>query len=114
MPYSNYNSRLFSSEICDIQEWRYWLAAKISRFDAVRFLFVEIFQVQSLCQKAEDYKKYKANVRADIAAITQEMLENVIQNAEEKTFCIQNKGRHLIDVVFGKWLTEIVKKSFWQ
>ena len=41
------------------------------------------------------------NIRAEIAAITPEMLANVMQNARKRAaFRVSNGGVHLIDVVF--------------
>lgn len=43
----------------------------------------------------------KANIRAEIDAITPEMLGKVMANAEKRShFVIANKGGHLIDIVF--------------
>lgn len=41
------------------------------------------------------------NIRAEIAAISPEMLTNVMTDAKKRAkFCIRNKGGHLIDVIF--------------
>ena len=43
----------------------------------------------------------KCNIQAEIAAITPEMLANVMQNARKRAaFCVSNGGGHLIYVVF--------------
>ena len=51
--------------------------------------------------KPKTIDELKCNIRAEIAAITPEMLANVTQNARKRAaFCVWNGGDHLIDVVF--------------
>ena len=51
--------------------------------------------------KPKTIDELKCNIRAKIAAITPEMLANVMQNARKRAaFCVLNGGGHLIDVVF--------------
>ena len=51
--------------------------------------------------KPKTIEGLKCNIRAEIAAITPEMLANVMQNAQKRAaFCVSNGGGHLIDVVF--------------
>ena len=51
--------------------------------------------------KPKTIHELKCNIRAEIAAITPEMLANVMQNARKRAaFCVSNGGGHLIDVVF--------------
>ena len=51
--------------------------------------------------KPKTIDELKCNIRAEIAAITPEMLANVMQNARKRAaFCVSNGGGHLIDVVF--------------
>ena len=51
--------------------------------------------------KSKTIDELKCNIRAEIAAITTEMLANAMQNARKRAaFCVSNGGGHLIDVVF--------------
>ena len=51
--------------------------------------------------KPKTIDQLKCKIRAEIAAITPEMLANVMQNARKRaTFCVSNGGGPLIDVVF--------------
>ena len=51
--------------------------------------------------KPKTIDELKYNIRAEIAAITPEILANVMQNARKRAaFCVSNGGGHLIDVVF--------------
>ena len=50
--------------------------------------------------KPKTIDELKCNIRDEIAAITPEMLANVMQNARKRdAFCVSNGGGHLIDVV---------------
>ena len=52
--------------------------------------------------KPKTLDELKDNIRAEITAISPEMLANVMENARKRAeFCIRNEGGHLIDVVFG-------------
>ncbi|XP_017795069.1 PREDICTED: uncharacterized protein LOC108576567 [Habropoda laboriosa] len=51
--------------------------------------------------KPQTIDELKANIRAEIIAIPPEMLEKVMENAAKRAhFALDNKGGHLIDVVF--------------
>ena len=43
----------------------------------------------------------KTNIRREIAAITTEMLEEVMENAQKRAqLCLKEKGKHLRDIIF--------------
>ena len=51
--------------------------------------------------KPKTIDELKCNIRAEIAAITPEMLANVMQNARKRAaFCVSSGDGHLIGVVF--------------
>lgn len=52
--------------------------------------------------KPKTIEELKDNIQAEMAAISPEMLENVMENAKKRAhYCIKNKGGHLVDIVFG-------------
>jgi hypothetical protein len=45
----------------------------------------------------------KQNIREEVAAISPNMLQRVMQNFQKRLGeCVDNKGRHLTDIVFRK------------
>jgi hypothetical protein len=45
----------------------------------------------------------KQNIREEVAAISPNMLQRVMQNFQKRLGeCVENKGRHLTDTVFRK------------
>ena len=49
--------------------------------------------------KPKTIEELKANIKAEIAAITPEMLSNTMKNAQKRAaFCVSNGGGHLIDI----------------
>jgi hypothetical protein len=45
----------------------------------------------------------KQNIREEVAAISPNMLQRVLQNFQNRLReCVDNKGRHLTDTVFRK------------
>jgi hypothetical protein len=45
----------------------------------------------------------KQNIREDVAVISPNMLQRVVQNFQKRLGkCVDNKGRHLTDTVFRK------------
>ena len=45
----------------------------------------------------------KQNVREEVAAISPNMLQRVVQNFQKRLGeCVDNKGRHLTDTIFRK------------
>jgi hypothetical protein len=48
----------------------------------------------------------KQNSRDEVAAISLTMLQRAMQNFQKRLReCVDNKGRHLTDTIFRKWLT---------
>jgi hypothetical protein len=46
---------------------------------------------------------FKENIREEVAAISPNMLQRVMQNFQKSLGeCVDNKGRHLTDTVFRK------------
>ena len=61
----------------------------------------DFFLLGYLKSKVHANKPKTIDIRAEIAAITPEMMANVMQNARKRAaFCVSNGGGHLIDVVF--------------
>ena len=51
--------------------------------------------------KPKTIEDLKDNIRTTMAAISPEMLVNVMENAKKRAhYCISNKGGHLVDIVF--------------
>jgi hypothetical protein len=47
-------------------------------------------------------QELKASIRLEIANVEEDMLRRAMQNFEERLReCIQKKGRHLMDIIFG-------------
>ena len=58
-------------------------------------------KIKVYASKPKTIDELESNIRAEIAAITSEMLANVMQNARKRAaFCVSNGGGHLTDVVF--------------
>ena len=65
------------------------------------FFLLGYLKSKVCASKPKTIDELECNIRAEIAAITPEMLANVMQNARKRAaFCVSNKGGHLIDVVF--------------
>ena len=48
----------------------------------------------------------KQNIREEVAAISPTMLQRVMQNFQKRSGeCVDNKGRHLTDTIFRKWMS---------
>jgi len=48
---------------------------------------------------------FKQNIREEVAAISPNMLQRVMQNFQKRLEeCADNKGRHLTDTIFRKWM----------
>jgi hypothetical protein len=46
-------------------------------------------------------QELKLSIRQEIAAVPEDMLENAMQNFEQRLQkCIQQEGRHLTDIIF--------------
>jgi hypothetical protein len=46
-------------------------------------------------------EELKLSIRQEIAAVPEDMLENAMQNSEERLqICVQQEGRHLTDIIF--------------
>jgi vacuolar-type H+-ATPase subunit E/Vma4 len=46
-------------------------------------------------------QELKVSIRQEIAAVPEDMLENALQNFEERLqMCVQQEGRHLTDIIF--------------
>jgi hypothetical protein len=47
----------------------------------------------------------KQNIREEVAAILPNMMQRVMQNLQKSLGeCVDNKGHHLTDTVFRKWM----------
>jgi hypothetical protein len=47
----------------------------------------------------------KQNISEEVAAISPNMMQRVMQNFQKRLGeCVDNKGRHLTDAIFRKWV----------
>ena len=76
------------------------MAATLSRFDSMRFLFKGLFEISGLC-RPRTIAHLKNNIREAIDNIPIDMLQRVDTNFENRLHqCIRNGGRDLPDVIF--------------
>jgi hypothetical protein len=70
----------------------------------VAILFpLRISQEQGVRKETKDNGGFEKNIRDKVAAISPNMLQRVKQNFQKRLGeCVDNKGRHLTDTVFGK------------
>jgi len=62
-----------------------------------------ISQEQGVGKKPRATVDLKQNIREEVAAISPNMLQRVMQNFQKRLGeCVDNKGRHLTDTVFRK------------
>ena len=48
---------------------------------------------------------FKQNIREEVASVSPNMLQRVMQNFQKRLGeCVDNKGRHLTDTIFRKWM----------
>lgn len=77
------------------------MPSKIAGVDAAGLFLWGYLKSKVYANKPTTLEALKTNIRAEIEAISPEMLAKVLENSKKRAqYCVARKGGHLLDVVF--------------